>query len=186
MRRIRNNDRCPLHSGTPPRPLRRSFVSDINLRLRGGAIRPAGGRSSSGARAFTLVEVAMSVIVLALALTTSLAAMQRAFLQFDTARNLEIAAGILQCEMEKERLFGWSQLNDPTYRPAIDPSFARNSKIAGRFTLSRTLEMLPGRDEQMAQITLTIRWRSFDGRSLSRSYTTYYTEGGLHAYLYQP
>ena len=84
----------------------------------------------------------MAVFVLALALTTSLAALQRAFLQLDTARNLEIAANILQCEMEKERLFTWAQAGNATYVPVIDPSFARNPAIGGRFTLSRTVATL--------------------------------------------
>lgn len=137
-------------------------------------------------RAFTLVEVAMAVIVLALALTTSLTAMQRAFLQFDTARNLEIAANILQCEMEKQRLLSWTAVNNAGYVPVIDASFARNPAIGGRFTLSRTVTTLSGRSSQMAQITLTVRWRGYDGRSLSRSYTTYYTQGGLYEYLYSP
>lgn len=133
---------------------------------------------------FTIVEVAMAVIVLALALTTSLAAMQRAFLQFDTARNLEIAANILQCEMEKQRLMSWTAVSNASYVPVIDTSFARNPAIAGRFTLSRTITALPSRSNQMLQVTLTVRWRGYDGRQLSRSYTTYYTQGGLHEYLY--
>ncbi len=133
-------------------------------------------------RAFTLVEVAMSVLVLALALTTSLTAMQSAFLQFDTARNLEIAANILQCEMEKERLFTWATASNAAYAPVIDPSFARNPTISGRFTLSRTLATIHA--GQVVQITLTVSWRGYDGRSLTRSYTTYYTQGGLYAYFY--
>jgi len=51
---------------------------------------------------FTLVEVAMAVAILALVLTTSLTVMQRVFTELDTARNLEIATNILQCEMEEE------------------------------------------------------------------------------------
>lgn len=137
-------------------------------------------------RAFTLVEVAMAVIVLALALTTSLSAMQRAFLQFDTARNLEIAANILQSEMEKQRLLTWTQVNDVTYAPVIDSSFARNPAIGGRFTLSRTVAAVTGHSAQMVQITLTVRWRGYDGRSLTRSYTTYCTQGGLRDYFYGP
>lgn len=135
---------------------------------------------------FTLVEVAMAVIVLALALTTALAAMQHVFLQFDTARNLEIAANILQCEMEKERLFNWSQVTDGAYAPVIDASFDRNPAIAGRFTLSRTTSALAGHGGKTVQITLTVRWHGYDGRNLSRSYTSYYTQGGLYAYLYRP
>jgi Tfp pilus assembly protein PilV len=135
-------------------------------------------------RAFTLVEVAMAVIVLALALTTSLAAMQRAFLQFDTARNLEIAANILQCEMEKQRLMSWAAVSNASYVPVIDSSFSRNPAIGGRFTLSRTIVTVANHSSQMLQITLTVRWRGYDGRQLTRSYTSYYTQGGLYAYLY--
>lgn len=137
--------------------------------------------TSRGARAFTLVEVAMAVTVLALALTTSLTAMQRAFLQFDTARNLGIAANILQCEMEKQRLLTWAEVNNAGYVPVINPSFARNPAIGGRFTLSRAVAV---RSAQSVQITLTVSWRGYDGRNLSRSYTTYYTQGGLHEYFH--
>ncbi len=141
---------------------------------------------AAAARAFTLVEVAMAVLVLAFTLTTSLTVMQRAFLQFDTARNLEISANILQCEMEKERLFTWAQAGNVSYVPVIDPSFARNPAIGGRFTLSRTVAALAGHSGQVLQITLTVRWRGYDGRSLTRNYTSYYTSGGLYAYLYSP
>lgn len=127
----------------------------------------------------------MAVFILALALMTSLAALQRAFLQLDTARNLEIAGNIMQCEMEKERLLNWTQVNDAAYLTVIDSSFARNPAIAGRFTLSpRTLAVLASHSGQVLQITLTVTWRGYDGRSLSRSYTSYYTQGGLYAYFY--
>lgn len=123
----------------------------------------------------------MAVAVLALALTTAITAMQQAFLAVDTARNLEIAGNILQSEMEKERLMTWAEVGDAAYQPVIAPSFARNPAVAGRFTLSRALAQRSG---QMLQITLTVRWRSYDGRTLSRSYTTYYTQAGLYDYLY--
>ena len=138
----------------------------------------------AGTRGLTIVEVAIAVVVLATCITTAIVAMQRAFLDLDTARNLEIGGNILQCEMEKERLFDWTHASDAAYVPAIDASFARNPAIAGRFTLSRTLVTLAGRSGQMVQITLTVRWRSYDGHSLSRSYTTYYGQGGLYAYFH--
>jgi hypothetical protein len=131
----------------------------------------------------TLVEVAMAVAMLALTLTTALTAMQSAFLQFDTARNLEIAGNMLQYEMENERLLPWATVSG-TYQPAINASFTRNPAIAGRFTLSRTLTALAQSSGQMVQVTLTVRWRSYDGHSLSRSYTTYFTQGGLYQYFY--
>jgi prepilin-type N-terminal cleavage/methylation domain-containing protein len=148
--------------------------------------RPSSAVRPPQSGGFTLVEVAMAVVILAMALTTALTAMQSAFLEFDTARNLGTAANILQCEMEKERMFNWTQVNDNTYVPVIDPSFARNPAIAGRFTLSRTLATLASHSGQVVQITLTVRWQGYSGRSLTRSYTTYYTQGGLYAYFYKP
>lgn len=126
----------------------------------------------------------MAVLVLAMAITTSLTAMQRAFLDLDTARNLEIAANILQCEIEKERLFTFTRASDATYVPVIDSSFAGNPAIAGRFTLSRSISLLAAHNNQMVQITLTARWRSYDGHNVARSYTTYYQQNGLYGYLY--
>jgi Tfp pilus assembly protein PilV len=133
---------------------------------------------------FTLVEVAMAVTILALVLTTSLTVMQRVYLQLDTARNLEIAANILQSEMEKERLLPWVQVSAASFVPVIDPSFSRYAAIIGRFTLSRTLVVLAGHSGQMVQITLTVRWRNYDGHEVSRDVTTYLTQGGLYEYFY--
>jgi hypothetical protein len=146
---------------------------------------PAGeaARRPSAVSAFTIAEVAMAVIVLALALSTSLSALQRALLNLDTARNLELAGHMLQSEMERERLLPWAQVSDATLVPVLDANFARNPAVAGRFTLSRTLTPLAGRGGQMVQVTLTVRWRSYDGRTLSRSYTSYFTQGGLNAYF---
>lgn len=126
----------------------------------------------------------MAVLVLALGLTTSFAAMQRAFLDLDTARSLDLAGSIMQCELEKERLFNWPQVSDATYQPAIDAALMRSPVVAGRFTLSRGVTVLPQRSGQMVQVTLTVQWRSHDGRNVSRSYTTYFCQGGLHDYFY--
>lgn len=136
-------------------------------------------------RGFTIAEVAVSVLVLALGISTSLAAMQRAYLALDTARNLVIAGSIMQNEIEKERLLAWVQVSDTTYQPVIDSSFLRNPAVAGRFTLSRSAVLLSQRSGQMVQVTLTVAWRTYDGRSLSRSYTTYFGQAGLYNYFYK-
>ena len=135
-------------------------------------------------RGFTLVEVAMAAAMLALVLTTSITVTQRVFAELDTARNLEAAGNILQCEIEKERLLPWVSASDAAYQPVIDASFTRDPAIAGRFTLSRALTVLAQRSGQMVQITLTVRWRSYDAHTVTRSATTYYTQGGLYEYFY--
>lgn len=127
----------------------------------------------------------MAVIVLALAITTAITVMQRAFLNLDAARHLRVAANILQCEFEKERLFDWARVSDPAYRPALDASFLRDPAVAGNFTLSRSVAPVAGAEGQMVQVTLTVTWRSREGRSVSRSHTTYFCDGGLNRYIYR-
>lgn len=134
--------------------------------------------------AFTIPEVAFAVLVMALAITTALAAMQRAFLELDTARNLQIAGQLMQSQIEKERLMSWGQVSDPAYRPAMDAAFMREPAVASRFTLARAVAALPERSGQMVQVTLTVTWRTYDGRSVSRSYVTYFCQGGLNQHIY--
>ena len=144
----------------------------------------AGSAAARGpARAFTLVEVMMAVAVLALAITTSITTLQRAFLMLDSARNLETASRIMQCELEKERLLPWSQVNDADYRATIDSAFTGNPAIAGRFALTRTTATVANRANKLLQITLTVTWRNYDGRTQQRSQTTYYGNGGLYTYF---
>lgn len=141
---------------------------------------PPGGRR----RGYTIPEVAFAVVVMAMAITTALAALQRAFLELDTARNLTLAGNIMQAQLEKERLLPWTEVSNPGYRPAIDSSFMSNPAVAGRFTLSRAVSVLPARDGRMVQVTLTVTWRGYDGRVHSRNYLTYFSRDGLYNYIY--
>lgn len=143
------------------------------------------GKSRARARGFTIAEVSLAVIVLAMGIATSITAMQRAYSSLDTARNLTLADSIMQTEIEKERLLNWTQVSAGTYQPAIDPAILRNASVAGRFTLLRTVTPVANRSGQMVQVTLSVTWRGYDGRSLSRSYTTYFLQNGLYNYIYK-
>jgi Tfp pilus assembly protein PilV len=132
---------------------------------------------------FTLVEVMLASFVLALAISTAITTLQRGFADLDSARNIETACRILQCELEKERLMTWAQVSVASLQPAIDSSFQSIPSVAGRFTLSRSIATVPNHSGNMLQITLTATWRTYDGRSQRRSLTTYYGNGGLYAYF---
>lgn len=140
-------------------------------------------------RAFTILEVMMGAIVMAFAITTSITTLQRGFLAVDTARNFVIAGQIMQSEIEKMRVSPWSttatvtgvvDYTDSFPTIAIDPAFTSNAYISSRFTLTRTLAD-PKPD--LRQITLTVAWRNYDGRPMSRSYTTYYARYGLYDFF---
>jgi Tfp pilus assembly protein PilV len=142
------------------------------------------GRAAGGASGFTLVEVIMSVFVLALAITTSITVLQRAYNNYDSARNLEVASRILQAEMEKQRLLTWSQVSDANYTPVLDTVFSGNPAVAGRFQLTRAAPVyIANRANKLLQITLTVTWRNYDGRAQQRSLSTYYGNGGLYTYF---
>jgi Tfp pilus assembly protein PilV len=131
-------------------------------------------------RGFTIAEIAVTAFVLALVIATAVTTLQRAYSQLDTARNNSLAGAILQSEIEQERLFSWTRLTDESYTPAIGQEFLRIPAVAGRFSLTRTVTPLADRNNQMIQVTLTVQWRNYEGRTLSRDYTTYFTQAGLN------
>jgi Tfp pilus assembly protein PilV len=132
---------------------------------------------------FTIAEVMVAACVMALAITTSITTMQRAYLALDAARGTSYAAQMMQTEMEKIRLQNWTTVSgySATSTPVtIDSSFTSNSYIGNRYTMTRTATPV---HTGMMQITLTISWATYDGRTLSRSYTTYYGHNGLYDYV---
>ncbi len=132
---------------------------------------------------FTIAEVMMAVAIMSLAITTSLTTMQRTFMSLDSARNITLAAQILQSELESMRLSPWETIRDYPAGPTtltIDTGFTGNAAIADRFTLTRQVSTIR---TGMRQITLTVSWTAFDGRELSRSFTTYYGENGLYDFF---
>jgi Tfp pilus assembly protein PilV len=141
---------------------------------------------------FTILEVMMAASVMVLAITTSITTMQRGFATLDSARNLTLAGQIMVCEMEKIRMLDWTTVSGSdymgTHAVSIDASFTdsdaatRYANLASRFTLSRLVETAGSAD--MLKITVTITWKNYDGRTISRSYMTYYARYGIHDYLY--
>ena len=54
-------------------------------------------------------------------------------------------------------------------------------EVANRYTLTRRVEVI---SSDLLQITFTLSWRNYDGRTLSRAMTTYYAHYGIHDYFY--
>lgn len=126
----------------------------------------------------------MAGAIMALAITTSITAMQQAFLSLDSARNVTIAGQILQTELERMRLKDWSTVDaypTATTTLTIDSSFTDNPAIGNRFTLTRTVSAVRS---GLKEITFTVGWQSYNGRAQSRSFVTYYGQNGLYDYFY--
>ena len=67
----------------------------------------------------------------------------------------------------------------------LDPGFASNPTVAPRFRLRRDVTPIDtSSGVGMKQVTFTVTWTGYDGRSLSRESTTYYGQNGLYDYYY--
>lgn len=138
-------------------------------------------------RAFTIFEVGIAAAVMAFAIASSITVMQRAFLALDSARSITYAAQIMQNELEKMRLLSWATVGAyaSTLTDVPIPSRFTNTSIGTRFTgMTRTATTIhTGANAGMVKITLTVTWRTYDGRTLSRSLITYYGQNGLYDYF---
>lgn len=142
---------------------------------------------SVGRRAFTIAEVMVAAAVMAFAISTSVTTMQRGFITLDSARAISLAGQIMQCEIEKMRMTDWTTVNAyPTDSTAltIDTVFTSNSTVNTMIT-SRSMTLTRTVSDPMTDIravTFTVTWTTIEGRSISRSYTTYYGRYGLYDY----
>ena len=136
----------------------------------------------------------MSAFVLAFGIASSIIAMQSGFKQIDVARGTTLASQIIQSEMERLRMMPWN--NDATAAvdsiaelPATETFdgatyFSTSSDVTGRYTITRTVTDDATRPGEARNITVAVRWRSYDNRWHQRSFTALYVKNGLYDYYY--
>jgi Tfp pilus assembly protein PilV len=154
---------------------------------------PASARLGAGrsARAFTILEVMVAAMVMALTLTSSLQVLGYGLRAVDTARCTTLAGQILQSQMEKLRLLTWSQLTGAGGPMSIasftpDVTSVGTSNQISNFTCTQSITYDPAAvyGNTMLDITLTAQWRGIDGRTHSRSYSTLYGQNGISDFFY--
>lgn len=141
----------------------------------------------------TIVEVAVAMCVLALAIGTSLTVLARGFDSLDSARCISYASQIMQSEMEKMRLTSWGNgttagtgttgvtaySTTPT-TITVDSSFYSTGDVGSRMTVTRTASDV---HTGMIKISFTISWTTHDGHAMSRTYFSYYGKNGLYDFF---
>jgi Tfp pilus assembly protein PilV len=139
---------------------------------------------------FTLIEVTLAAMVMAMVLGSSLVVLGRGFKVLDSARAVSYASQVMQSELEKMRLTPWGDgttagtgttgvsayATSLTTIP-IDTSFFVAGDYASRMTLQRKVEDV---HDGMIKITLTVTWKTVDQRTMTRSYITYYGKNALY------
>ena len=143
----------------------------------------------------------MATAVMAMGIATSIVAMQHGFRFLDLARGTTLASQILQSEIERLRMLSWTNVTtmaaatDSTAPfPAGSPAgvemfdgatyFSSHSAIAGDYIITRTVALDGARPTDLANITVSVQWRSYDGRTHQRRFQTKYMKNGLYDYYY--
>lgn len=144
------------------------------------------GRMKKGLRrkfkaGFTIVEVAMAATVMTIVFGSALSVLARGFNVMDSSRAVSYSSQIMQSELEKMRLTGWTDVNaypkDEWRQVTLDSNFFSAGDIGSRMTLERKAHDV---HTGMIEITLRMSWTTMDGRAVSQSYITYYGQKGLY------
>lgn len=143
----------------------------------------------------------MASFVMAFGIATSIIAMQAGYRQIDLARGTTLASQIIQSEMERLRMMSWTQitaLSTATDTVAPMPSgspagiemfdgatnFSSSSELTGRYTVTRTVAADASRPGEVMDLTVAVRWQTYDGRWHQRSFNAIYSKNGLYDYYY--
>jgi Tfp pilus assembly protein PilV len=135
---------------------------------------------------FTIIEVAMAACIMAFGISTSIIVMQASFKQVDLARGTTIAAQIIQSEMERLRMKSWTAISALPASETFDGAtyFSSNPDIAGKYSITRTLADNAAHPTEMKDITVSVVWKTYDGRQHTRRFTAIYAKNGLYDYYY--
>jgi prepilin-type N-terminal cleavage/methylation domain-containing protein len=142
-------------------------------------------------KGFTLVEVMVASVIMAIGLTTAAICLQLGIRNYDTARKTSLVTQALQDEAERLRLKNWAAIELlPATASIIDnlpASFDETplSELVANRNLQLTREITPVVGQVgMKHITLTASWDGIDGVNHTRIVQFRYTEGGTSDYYY--
>jgi Tfp pilus assembly protein PilV len=134
---------------------------------------------------FTIIEVAMASFIMAFGIANSIIVMQSGYKQIDVARGTTLASQIIQSEIERMRLMSWTMINAlPATQTFDGTEFFSNSASAEKYLVTRTVADAPGRVGEVKNLTVSVRWQTYDLRWQQRSFTAIYAKNGLYDYYY--
>jgi prepilin-type N-terminal cleavage/methylation domain-containing protein len=158
------------------------------------------------AHAFTLIEVMISMAVVALMFVSLYAGITQGLAVIATARENMRATQIMVEKIELLRLYSWDQLNQPGFIPPVFaerlmPSTTTNSSttaatvdalgipagvgtiFVGSITLETPTNISTAYSTNMRLATLTVSWTNANIRR-TRSMQTLVAQLGIHDYVY--
>lgn len=150
-----------------------------------GPSRP-GSRPWSRLAGTSIAEVMMATAIMGLGIATTIIAMQAGFKQLDLARGTTLASQVLQSEMERLRMLSWTGVAALPASETFDGAsyFSSNPELANRYTITRTMTADSTRPTEVKNISVSVRWQTYDLRWHRRTFTALYAKNGLYDYYY--
>jgi Tfp pilus assembly protein PilV len=141
--------------------------------------------------AFTLVEVMVATVVVALGLVGMIQAVVSGSEMLDLARKQTIATQIIHGQLDQVRLSDWSQIGALAASRTVSVDAADQSTniaagfvfgtklptVSKNFTCTRTISTVR---TDLKQVTFTVTWTGNTGRTYTRKGSTYIAKNGLY------
>jgi hypothetical protein len=88
--------------------------------------------------------------------------------------------------MERLRMMSWTMITALPAEESFDGStyFSANPDVAGKYTITRKVDDNAAQPTEIKDLTVSVRWQSYDGRWHTRSFTAIYAKDGLYDYFY--
>ena len=160
-----------LMSNTKSRSAKLTVVSTAIGRIAGET--SAWRRRQGG---YTLVEVMISSVILALAILSSMAVLSQCTTYIADMRLRARSAQILQQQIENMRLLSWASLQSlpSTFS---DPTDTNNVYIG---TISNSTYQSYGTTATVLRVTAQVTWTNMHNRIMTNSMTSLFSKGGIN------
>ena len=151
---------------------------------------------ADGVRAYSMVEVLVSVFVLAIMLISLYGGFTAGFAVVQVARENLRATQIMVQRIEAMRLFNWDQICNPkyltpTFTESYDPSSGNGGTVFAGY-ISTNAPLIPGAayTNNMRTITINVYWTNYHPGTTRkmvrhRQLQTRVARFGMQAYVYQ-
>lgn len=132
----------------------------------------------------TLVELMVAATVFAMVSAGAFAGLYQGFNFIDGSRHYTRISPILQSEVEYLRSLAWTELTALPATATITPTAQFSSDFYDPYTIERTITSVSSSVRQVT-IEVTFEGTGKSGQTVSRSYVTFFTEGGVNDYYYR-
>jgi prepilin-type N-terminal cleavage/methylation domain-containing protein len=136
-------------------------------------------------RGYTIIEVAIAMMVIGLGLTSATVCLRYGMLLQDSARATTYATQVLQDEAESLRLLNWGGIKELPKIAILTPlsTLAPESMRPERFTFKRHITEVEDKPD-LKNIHLLAQWKGISQKTYNLKIEFLYAKNGMHDYLY--